>query len=133
EFKVRVNPTTGIVTMLPQDIIDNTIKAFSTSATSADGYGGLGAPSGRYIAPASGPNCVAAFAGDCGVPRNVYVTGPMFTRFDMSLKKRVPLGGKVSFDVEVDVLNTFNAINFVPVFNPGSNSTIFQVDSAYTD
>ncbi len=31
------------------------------------------------------------------------------------------------------MLNAFNAINFVPVFNPGSGATIFQVDSAYTD
>ena len=35
---------TKIVYTLPQDIIDNTIKAFSTSATSATGYGALGPP-----------------------------------------------------------------------------------------
>jgi hypothetical protein len=33
--------------MLPQDIIDNTIKAYSVNAT---GYGS-GAPTGRYFAP----------------------------------------------------------------------------------
>ena len=42
-----------ILFILPQDIIDNTIKAFSTSATSATGYGTGGAPSGRYFAPAT--------------------------------------------------------------------------------
>ena len=44
--------------MLPQDIIDNTVKAFSVSATSASGYGKLGAPTGRYLAPANGPDCI---------------------------------------------------------------------------
>ena len=55
--------------MLPQDIIDNTVKAFSVSATSATGYGAQGAPSGRYFAPANGPDCieVAAGFGDCGL------------------------------------------------------------------
>ena len=35
------------VYMLPQDVIDNTIKADPVSATSASGYGSLGAPEGR--------------------------------------------------------------------------------------
>ena len=42
-FKIeeRNDPTSGkqLLFILPQDIIDNTIKAFSTSATSATGYG----------------------------------------------------------------------------------------------
>ena len=61
--------------ILPQDIIDNTIKAFSTSATSATGYGSLGPPSGRYFAPANGPDCIQVVTGDCA-PRDHYVTGP---------------------------------------------------------
>ena len=50
---------------LPQDIIDNTVKAFNVSATSATGYGSLGVPQGRYIAPASTPDCIAIYPGDC--------------------------------------------------------------------
>src|SRR5947208_10408475 len=34
-----------IVYILPQDVIDNTFKAYSTSATSPTGYGSLGPPS----------------------------------------------------------------------------------------
>jgi hypothetical protein len=44
--------------LLPQDILENTVKAFSTSATSTTGYGSLGAPTGRYLAPANGPDCI---------------------------------------------------------------------------
>ena len=58
--------------MLPQDVIDDTIKAFSVSATSPTGYGALGAPSGRYFAPANGPDCIETISndyGDCGVAR----------------------------------------------------------------
>ena len=132
EYKMRTNPTTGIITMFPDDIILNTRRAFTTSATSLDGYGALGAPTGRYMAPASSLNCVQIFAGDCG-QRNFYVSGPMFTRFDLNAKKQFPFGGTKAFVFQVDVLNVFNAINFNPVFNPGSGETIFQVTSAYQD
>ena len=53
-FTIRKDDANRIVYILPQDIIDNTIKAFSTSATSATGYGSRGAPTGRYFAPANG-------------------------------------------------------------------------------
>jgi Carboxypeptidase regulatory-like domain len=131
-YKVRINDQTKVITMLPDDVILNTRRAFSTSATTPGGYGSLGAPEGRYIAPASGPNCTQLYPGDCG-PRNIFLTGPMFTRFDFSAKKAFPLSGKTSFQLEVDVLNIFGAINFSPTFNPGSGGTIFQVTSAYTD
>ena len=49
-----INATAPVnIYMLPQDILENTVRAFSTSATSASGYGNLGAPTGRYIAPAN--------------------------------------------------------------------------------
>ena len=51
EYKFRItddpaNPGRKLVTMLPEDIITNTRRAFSTSATSTTGYGGLGVPEG---------------------------------------------------------------------------------------
>ena len=63
--------------MLPQDIIDETVKAFSVSATSATGYGSLGPPSGRYIAPADSFDCIETIRGEgeCGL-QSVVVTGP---------------------------------------------------------
>jgi hypothetical protein len=48
---------------LPHDIIANTIRANNASATTADGYSSQGAPTGRYIAPASGRDCIEAYPG----------------------------------------------------------------------
>jgi Carboxypeptidase regulatory-like domain/TonB dependent receptor-like, beta-barrel len=131
-FKIRIDPATKIVYTLPQDIIDNTIKAFSVSATSATGYGSLGAPSGRYLAPANGPDCIQEVRGDCA-PHNVFVEGPIFTRFDLQMRKRFNIGGKRSFDFSLDVMNLFNAINFNAVAQASSSATINQVTSSYQD
>ena len=124
--------------MMPDDIILNTRRAFDTSATSVNGYGALGAPEGRYFAPASTPDCVRVATGDCGEPENVILMAPLFTRFDLSLKKRINLGGQRSFDFVFDINNVFNNINFTPVFNqnntPNLNgNTPFQTNSHYTD
>ena len=64
-YKLRDDAANKVMYILPKDIIDNTIKAFSTSATSPTGYGQLGPPSGRYIAPASNASCIQAYSGQC--------------------------------------------------------------------
>ena len=61
------------------------------------------------------------------------MTGPVFTRFDLNIKKRIRLGGSRSFDFQFDMLNVFDAINFNPVFQALSLPTINQVTTAYTD
>ena len=131
-FEIRIDPATKIVYTLPQDIIDNTIKAFSTSATSSTGYGALGPPSGRYLAPANGPDCIQQVRGDCA-PHDVFVEGPIFTRFDLNARKRFTFSGTKSFDVAVDIMNLFEAINFNAVAQAGSGATINQVMQAYQD
>ena len=131
-FKIRIDDAAGIVYTLPQDIIENTIKAFSTSATSASGYGTLGPPSGRYLAPANGPDCIQEVRGDCA-PHDVFVEGPIFTRFDLNAKKRFDIVGRVNFELGVDVFNVFNAINFLAVAQTGTNATINQVTNSYQD
>jgi hypothetical protein len=131
-FKVRFDDATGNIFMLPQDIIDNTIKAYSTSATTASGYGALGAPSGRYLAPANGPDCIQETRGDCA-PHDVYVEGPIFTRFDLNAKKRFDLRGRRNIEFGVDIFNLFNAINFLAVAQAGSNPTIYPVTNSYQD
>jgi hypothetical protein len=135
-YKLRFDDAKKIVYMLPQDIIDNTIKAFSVSATSANGYGSLGAPTGRYIAPANSPSCIQVYSGQCG-PQNVYATGPKFTRFDLSVVKRVKFTERFNFELRGEFLNAFNNINF---YNPTGNAfinptsqTFGQVTTAYTD
>jgi hypothetical protein len=129
-YKIRI--VDGTVYMLPDDVILNTRRAYDTSATSLTGYGALGPPEGRYIAPASDTTCTQVYPGDCA-PRNIYLWGPIWNRWDMSWKKTFPFAARANFVLEVDVLNIFDNINFNPVFNPGSGGGIFQATSAYTD
>ena len=122
----------GLVYMLPQDVIDNTIKAFSASATSSTGYGSLGVPTGRYFAPANGTDCIQVVTGDCA-PTNVYVRGPAFVRFDLSAVKRIAITQGVRFEGRIEFLNVLNNVNFTPVAGASSNATLGQVTAAYRD
>jgi hypothetical protein len=66
-------------------------------------------------------------------PHDVFVEGPIFTRFDLNVKKRFSVARTRSVDLGVDVLNLFNAINFTAVAQTGSAATINQVNGAYQD
>ena len=132
-FKIRIDPATKIVYTLPQDIIDNTIKAFSTSATSATGYGALGPPTGRYLAPANGPDCIQAGARRLRAARRVRRGADLHALRSERSRSASRSRRKTSFDLGVDVLNLFNAINFNPVAQAGSGATINQVTQAYQD
>src|SRR5215475_9221314 len=109
---MRFNDGAKIAYYLPQDIVDNTIRAYNTSATSANGYGSLGAPSGRYVAPAGAPGCVEAYTGQCGSTR-LMLYGPHFTRFDMSAVKKTRITERVNLEIRGELLNAFNNINFL--------------------
>jgi hypothetical protein len=129
-FKIRFDHADKKVWLLPQDIIDETIKAFNVSATSATGYGAAGPPSGRYLAPANGPDCIeidngAAF-GDCG-GRSLVITGPLFQQHDISVAKRVRLVGRTNFEFRLEMLNAFNHHNFNPIGNVGTNINSYEV------
>jgi hypothetical protein len=134
KFDIRIDPASGLRTvyMLPDDVILNTRRAFSLDPTTLDGYSALGAPTGKYIAPANSADCVQVKVGDCA-PRTLLIRAPWFTRFDVGLSKRIPLGGATNIEVAVEVLNVFDSINFTPIANPGSVATIFQTSVAYTD
>jgi len=61
---------------------------------------------------------------------------PFFTRVDLGVTKRVPIAGRVSFELRADVLNVFDNINFNVTDGsrtPGTGATIFQTSTAYTD
>jgi hypothetical protein len=134
-FDIRENPDTGqrSVFMLPADVILNTRRAFSISTTTLDGYStSLGAPEGRYIAPANSATCLEIRDGDCA-PRTVLLRAPWFSRFDIGVTKKFPFKGRTNFEVRLDILNVFDNINFNPVGNPGDDADIFEVTSAYTD
>jgi hypothetical protein len=121
------NPYRTNVYMLPQDIIDNTIKAYSVNAT---GYT-AGAPTGRYIAPANSPTCIETVAGfgDCGV-RSLIVTGPKVVRFDFNLIKQIKVNERVSLEGQAQVFNVFNNVNFNPVNYIGTVNDSYQTTGA---
>ena len=135
-FEIRtVRDAEGTITVFsfPQDIVDNTRRAYNTDPTSPTGYGGDGPPTGRYIAPASTPDCIAIYRGDCGVPRQVRLLGPAEVRFDMRINKRFPFGRKANFELTLEMLNVFDNINFTHQATPGGGADTFQVEAAYTD
>jgi len=135
-FSIRKDDQNRIVYNLPQDIVDNTIKAFSTSATSTTGYSSLGAPTGRYFAPPNTADCIQVVTGDCA-PTNHVVTGPLFVRFDLSAVKRIAITQRVRVELRGEFLNAFNNVNFIPVVTIQSNNSPLQnfgqVTSAYRD
>jgi hypothetical protein len=139
-FKLRFDDAGKLVYMLPQDIIDNTVRAFSVSATSATGYSDQGVPTGRYLAPANGPDCIEIAgtsavngSGQCGV-RSLVVTGPTLVRFDLSTSKRIMVRGNTNVVFRAEFLNAFNTPWFEAVTgvanNTFSNPNNFRVTDA---
>jgi hypothetical protein len=127
-FALRFDDAGKAIYMLPQDVIDNTVKAFSVTPT---GYSAQGAPEGRYFAPANGPDCieVAEGFGDCGINQLV-VRGPNLFRFDLSAEKRIPVTGRVNFVFRGEFLNAFNTPWFSPVTGIGSDPDDYLVTGA---
>lgn len=114
-FSLRIDSQHRVF-MLPQDIIDETVKAFSVSPTSTTGYGNLGAPSGRYLAPADNLSCIETTRGEgkCGL-QSLVVQGPLFKQFDFSVVKRLDIVGRINAEIRLDALNVFDHVNFAPV------------------
>ncbi len=98
--------------MLPQDIIDNTVKAYSVSAT---GYT-AGTPRAATSRRPTAPTCLETVAGygDCGA-RSVIVTGPQVFRTDITVGKRFAITGPVMGEFQWMIFNLFNNVNFNPV------------------
>jgi hypothetical protein len=145
-FKLRFDDQGEVIYMLPDDIIQNTVKAFSVSTTDPSGYAN-GAPTGRYLAPANGPDCIEiatnilgasalqgaapnhSGAGVCGT-QSLIVTGPRQVRFDLALVKSVPIVGRVRAMFRAEMLNAFNHPWFTPVNANNSGNTQRSYDNA---
>jgi hypothetical protein len=127
-YKLRFDDAGKVIYMLPQDIIDNTVRAFSVTPT---GYSAQGAPTGRYIAPANGPDCIeiANGYGDCGLNQIVF-RGPALYRFDLSAEKRIPIRGRVNFVFRAEMLNALNTPWFTPVTGVGNDPDDYRVTGA---
>lgn len=136
EFKIRIEKTAAGVTQVfsfPEDIRVNTWAAFSVDPTTPTGYSiARGVPTGRYLAPSSTPDCMAIFRGDCNAP-DINLNGPLFSRWDMRIKKRFPFGRRVNAEIMMEMLNVFDTINFNHSTNFNNAENTFRVTSAYTD
>jgi hypothetical protein len=121
--------------MLPEDVIKQSIVAiYGTSATTATGYAGNVTPTGRYLAPASGPDCVQYLSGMCpGTEITRIVTGPMYGKLDLSFVKRFSLPKNMKIEARMDLYNVTNAINFNATNSMGSSFNSWQVTSAAQD
>ncbi len=111
----------GIVDVLPQSLITNTLAAFQLVPTALD-------PSAPYIGPAN-------TAGQFG--NQVFLYGPWFQTWDVSLSKRTRITEKQSIEFRVQALNIFNHPNFFLVPNSSGNITMNnlfgQTQNAYND
>jgi hypothetical protein len=128
--------TTGLdrIYMLPEDVIKNSILAiYTASATTASGYAGA-LPTGKYIAPASGPDCVQYLAGMCpGTATARIISGPKYAKLDMSFVKRFSLPKNMKIEARMDLYNVTDAINFNATNSMNSSFTGWQVTSAAND
>jgi len=108
---VKVRKGSTAVYWLPDDIIQNSIRAFSIDPLSSNGYGTLGAPTGRFIAPAGYGDCQQYYTGQCGFT-NLVIYGPSFFKFDASLSKRINFKEKRNIEFRVTALDVLNHPNF---------------------
>ena len=136
EFNIRIEDSPGGLTQVfsfPEDIRTNTWAAFSVDPTTPTGYSeARGVPTGRYIRPASDASCIAIYRYDCNTP-DINLNGPLFSRWDMRLKKRFPITGRVNVEFMAEVLNVFDNINFNHNVDYEDGEDTFRVTSAYTD
>lgn len=108
---VKVRKEADAVYWLPDDIILNSRRTFGTDILSSTGYGTLGRPEGRFIAPVGFNNCSAAFSGQCGFT-NLVIYGPSYFKLDASLAKVIKLGERRNLEFRLTSLDVLNHPNF---------------------
>lgn len=128
QVKIRKTPD-RLVYILPQDLVDNTRRAYGSLA---------GTPTGQYIEPVN-YNTPVAFGGQRGFS-NIVLYGPNFYRFDLSAIKKFKITETVNFELRGEFLNAFNHTNFI-VGSPNNDvnilgvggTTFGQITTAYQD
>ena len=115
EIRVRKDTVlegVNVVTYLPDDIILNTRRAFAIDPTTTSGFGAqLGAPTGRFIAPATLGGCLQRYSGECGF-NNLILYGPSFFKFDVTLAKKIKFGENRNIELRATLLDALNHPNF---------------------
>ncbi|HTS31375.1 MAG TPA: TonB-dependent receptor [Bryobacteraceae bacterium] len=117
----------GIVSFLPQNLIDNTLAAFETGGKTLANLD----PNAPYIGPANIP-------GQLG--ENIFLYGPKQQKWDVSLVKRTHIAERFNLEFRAQALNVFNLTNFL-LFTPGNGitptstigSSFGQTTGAYRD
>jgi len=141
-FKVRkatASDGTVRVYMWPQDFIDQSIIALTKMvATTATGYDKDIVPTGRYLAPANGPDCVQYNVGGgqpmCpGTTLVRKITGPMYWKVDMSFVKRIAVSRSMRIEARMDLFNVFSTINWNATTVGGSSLNSWEVTTGQTD
>lgn len=107
----------GIVTFLPQSVIDNTKRAFNQGGLSQNNVD----PNAKYIGPAP--------PGATGYKAYFYLPWQRF--FNFSLIKQTRITELFNLEFRAQALNVFNLTNFTP--NNGIGSAFGQTTSAYRD
>ena len=59
--------------------------------------------------------------------RTLVVTGPMYSRWDISAAKRTRLWARTNFEFRADLLNAFNHVNFTPVISTSTNADNYRI------
>jgi hypothetical protein len=121
--------------MLPKDVIEQSIIAlFQASPTTLTGYTSA-TPSGRYLAPATGPDCVQYLTGYCpGTDINGrIITGPIYQKWDFAFVKRFRTGGRTTIEARMDLFNVLDNINFDALAIGGSTYRSWELTSAQRD
>ncbi len=123
------------VYMFPMEFINQSIIAlYKTDATTTTGYANNVTPTGAYLAPADGPDCVQYTNTLCpGTKDTRIIQGPWFFKADISIVKRVPLFKRIRVEGRVDIFNVLNNINFVPTSRMGATTSAWEVNAAATD
>lgn len=99
------------VTWLPADIINNTIRAFTTTGSTATGYATNRAPTGRFIAPAGYGNCQQRTPGTCGF-RKLVIYGPNFFKIDSAIGKRFKINERANVEFRMTMFDVLNHTNW---------------------
>jgi hypothetical protein len=124
------------VYMLPRDVIEQSIIALTTaSAATTTGYSGT-LPTGRYIAPASGPDCVQYLAGQCpGTALTRIISGPWYNKWDFAFVKRIAVTKAMRIEARMDLYNVFDAVNFIAIGVPDTRTAMsnWEVSSGARD
>jgi hypothetical protein len=124
--------------MFPQDVIDQSIIAYTTrSATTASGYTGA-PPAGRFFSPAGDLECLAyQLTRDMrcpGTKETRIINGPWFFKTDVKFVKKIAVRRGWAVEASMELFNLFDTVNFIPnTTTSASSKSGWEVTSAAID